>query len=292
MNVCELRNLNQGTPDCDFEIGVMDYLMLTMSAEASISVTDKKRLFDHLREMSLHADPLQRFYPIPFKTGQVEDNSTEASMGSLDKSPERKLGEGRFKYRLKYESFIYRDRNLQKLDGFRGGAFFINTKRLFVGGRNIDGSISALPVEIYSDGGGPSSSGSDIKTMDLLVDFGEKSMFINQVTAVKLRDNDRINTLKGFRDLEILVLSVAGNIATVQLVASDVNVYDQYSAVFSDAKNWRVDGMEASAVALDAAQKAFKVTVAGGYEINVAPVDVLKTANVIGFEGVPSVLHV
>ena len=70
-----------------------------------------------------------------------------------------------------------------------------------------------------------------------------------------------------------------------------MNVYNQYSAAFSDAKNWRIDGEAASAVAADAAQKAFKVTVPpDAYEINLAPVDVLKTANVIGFEGVPSFL--
>ena len=285
MNICELKNLNQGAPDCDFELGVIDHIILA-PVDAEISASNQKRLFDYLREMSLDADPLQRFYPVSARVEQVEDTSTEATMGSLNKGLEKKMMEGRFKYTLQYPSTVCHDRNLQKLDGYKGGAFFINAGRLFIGWRNADGSMSPCEITVYSDGGGFAASGGDLKTMNLLIDLGPKSTFINQVMAIGLRNTDRVNTLKGFRDLEISVLSVASGVATVQLLTGcdHVNVYDLHSAKFDDPDNWRVDGVAASAVALDAALKAFKVTVpAGAYEINVAPVDVLKAAGVIGF---------
>lgn len=289
-SACELRNMNQGSPDCDFKIGIFDHIITTVDTGVSISVSDQRQIFAYLRTKSEEADPLKRFYPVTAMIEQVEDTSTEATMGSLDRGYEEKMVEGRFKYRLKYPSRIFRDRNLQKLDGFTGGAFFINSDNMVLGARNVDGSMSPFDVTIYADGGGPSASGGDIKTFDLLIDLGAKSKFINQVTTVKLRDIDRVNTLKGFRDVELLVLSVETGTATVQLVTAgdNINLYDNYNAKFGIADNWRVDGVKPTAVTADSAQKAFKITVGTGtHEINIAPVDVLIAAGVKGFEGIP-----
>ena len=292
MNICELNNYNQGRPDCDFELGVMDYMILAPS-NVNISAIDQMRIFDYVREMSMNANPLLRYYPVSARIEQVEDTSTEATMGSLDKGLERKMIDGRFKYTLHYESFVCGDRNLQKLDGYRGGVFFINTKNLFIGARNNDGTMSPYDVTIYSDGGGFAASSGDIKTMNLLIDLGDKPKFIRQAMALKLRDTDRVSTLTGFRDLEISVKSVTAGVAKVQLVTGcdHVNVYDQYSTVFSTAANWRVNGDEPTTVTVDAPTKSFNVTVGSGTsELNVAPVDVLKLAGVVGFEGVATVV--
>ena len=290
MNICDLRNLNQGLAECDFEFGVPDYF-IAAPVDAVIPLPHLKSPFGYLREMTLETDPMKRFYPIPRDMKRVTDNSTEATKGTLDKGYSKKLAEGRFVYLFEWPSAFCGDRNVYKFDGYNGGVFLINEKGILFGLRNEDGTLSPYISEIDVDGGAFSGSGGDVSTVKMTVDIGKKSEVVAHTMAIKLGANDRVNTLRGYRDLEILVISVATGIATVQLVTGggeNVNVYDQYSAKFGTAANWRVDGVAASAVTVDAPQKAFKITVGTGtHEINVAPVDVLKAADVLGFEGIP-----
>ena len=293
MNICDKRNINIGTSDCDWGLKVLSHIIPVPSLDVKISVQDQKRIFDYVREKSLHVDPLQRFYPIAARIEEVDDESTEAVVGSLNGGYEEELLEGRFKYRIKWPSRVFRDRILMKYRNFTGGAYFINSENIFLGMRNQDGTLSPRAITIRTDGGGLSSSGGDVKTFDWIIDLGFKSEFINGVTGIRLRPTDRISDLRGFRDLEILVLSVASGVANVQLVTGgdNYNVYNTYKTQFSDAANWRVNDQEATSVTADDDTESFKVSIGTGMsEINIAPVDILKTAGVIGFEGVSVVV--
>jgi len=293
MDLCSLNNLNQGLPDCDLKIGVPDYFIASPH-DAVIGLAQLASPFKYLREMTMAPDPLKRFYAIPRDIKRIADSSSEAPKGSLDKGYEEKLGDGRFIYTFEWPSRMVADRNIYKFDGYEGGGFIVNEQGILFGLRNSNGSMSPFQCKIDIDGGGFSASGGDAKTVIMKIDIGKKSAIVRGLMPVMLAATDRMETLRGYRDLEIVVLDVSSlGVATVQLVTSgdNMNIFGRFSDggadKFESPSNWRVDGAEASAVAVDATQKAYKVTVgAGMHDLNIAPVDVLKTDGITGFEGI------
>jgi hypothetical protein len=288
MDVCSSKNMNQGMPKCLLDFGIPAYFF-SVAVDVKIPAETLKSPFAYIRENTMEPDPQARWYIVPRGTKRVTDNSTEATVGTLDMGYSKKLVDGRFVYLLEWPSDFFGDRNIYRFDGYTGGIFILNKENVLWGLRNADGSMSPYPCEISVDGGGFSGSGGDVNTVKMTIDIGEKNKVIAQSMFTKLSEKDRVETLQGFRDLEILELSVGSGVATVQLVTGgdNVNMFGSFNEAFSDAANWRVDGQEATAVVADPATRSYKITVtAGTHEICTAPVDVLMAAGVVGFEGV------
>ena len=289
MNICDLRNLNQGVVDCDFELSVPKFIVFAPTN----TVIEFGDLMGQLHALTQDSDPLKRAYPIAGRTWRTTDESTEPTEGSLDMGYTKQLLPGRAVYMLEWPSSVCSDRNIMKFNKYNGGALIINVDRLLIGSRNENGSMSPLPVEVSVWGGGFSGSGGEIQTIRMRVDFGMQPDLLALAMAYKLNINDRIETLRGLRDIELQLVNKTTESpfsATFRLVTGcdNVNLFDRFP-MLATATNWRVNGVAPSAIATVAAQKAYTLTFSarGHYEISLAPVDVLKDAGIIGFEAVP-----
>ena len=297
MNICDQRNINQGTVDCDFELGVPGYVIFA-PRDAKITATDSQRLLSFLKTQTELSDPLARFYPVSGEIKRITDESTEPTDGTLDKGFTKQLLPGRSVYLFEWPSAVCSDRNIVKLNRYNGGAFIINDQNLLIGARNEDGSMSPLPVDVAVWGGGFSGSGGDIQTIRMRVDFGNQIQLLSNAMAYRFNTRDRIDTLRGLRDIEILILSSTSTTATVKVVTGcdNVNLFGRFTTdlgddSFAEAEAWLIDNVAPSAVMADDVAQAYTITLGSGgmqHSISLVPVNELRELGIVGFEGVPT----
>jgi len=188
-DLCKDKDLTQFLGGCDVEMGVPDYLVLSLSMTEKITQTDAANLVQFIREKAADGD-----FVIPYgQIKRITDNSTEPTVGTLDKGYSKQLLAGRAIYLFEWPSSILNDRAISKLNRFKGGAFVINTDWLLVGAENEDDSMGPLPVEISVSGGGFAGSGGDVKTIQMTVDFGPQDMLLANCKVYGFKDTDRID---------------------------------------------------------------------------------------------------
>ena len=195
-NFCKSRDLSQWTGGCNPDFGVIDYIIFTPS-KISITETDAEDLIGFLRDAS---DPIiaadKRFYPVYGDAKRVTDESSEPTIGSLDKGYTRQLLPGRAIYLLEWPSGMVSDKFIDRLNRFNGGCLIINDQRMLIGTQNIDGSMGALPVEVTAVfGGGFAGSGGDIQTKRLRIDLGAQNKLSAGVMAYMFNEDDRFENI-------------------------------------------------------------------------------------------------
>ena len=294
MNLCDLRNLNQGGVECDFELGVPDYVIFAPKT-AKIKESDARNLLSFLQEKAYDADPLQRFYPVKGEVKRITDESTEPTVGSLDKGYSKQLLPGRAIYLFEWPSSVCSDRNIVKLNRYSGGAFIINSDGLLIGVRDADGNMAPLPVDVSVWGGGFSGSGGDLQTIRMRLDFGNQIRLLSNAMAYKLREQENIETLTGIRDVQIVVVSKTAGVAIVKAVTGcdNVNLFgrltkDDDTDILSTTEGWLVNGEEPAAVQENATDQTYSITLDGGSfeNISIASTNTLVKSSILGFEGV------
>ena len=195
-DLCKSRDLTQYLGGCDFELGVPDYVIFT-PRDIKITAVDAEDLITFLREKSDHSiDSDKRYHPVYGQIKRITDQSTEATVGTLDKGYSRQLLPGRAIQLFEWPSSVASDRHIYRLNGFKGGCLIINSMRLLIGMSNIDGSMGAIPVaDVGVSGGGFSGSGGDIQTVRMMVDFGSQDQLVAGVTAYQFKDTDRFENI-------------------------------------------------------------------------------------------------
>jgi len=187
---CKQIDYTQWTGGCDIELGVPDYVIFT-PRNISITETDAEELIDYLRKMSDFNTPLEdRFYPVYGEIKRIADESTEPTVGTLDKGYSKQLLPGRAIYLLEWPSGILSDRHIGRLNRYRGGCLIINNFRMLIGKQNQDGTMGALPVDASTFGGGFSGSGGDVQTMRLRIDLGPQDKLNAIAMAYMFKEDD------------------------------------------------------------------------------------------------------
>jgi len=295
MNLCDLRNLNQGGVDCDYELLVPDFINFSQKSAAEIKESDANSLLAFLQRKAYDANPMKRLYPVRGEIKRITDQSTEPTDGSLDKGYSKQLLPGRAIYQFEWPSSVCSDRNIIKFNRYSGGAFIINSNRLLIGLRNANGNMSPLNVDVSVWGGGFSGSGGDLQTIKMRVDFGNQIRLLSNVMAYKFREQEDIETLTGMRDVEIVVVSKTTGMVIVKAVTGCdyVNLFgmltkDDDTDILSTTEGWLVNGSEPAAVQENESDQTYTITLDGGTfeNISIASTDTLVKNSILGFEGV------
>jgi hypothetical protein len=193
--LCTDRDYSQFTGGCDFELGIPDYAIFT-PYEISITATDAENLIDFLRGKSDPAiDAALRYYPVYGQIKRVTDESTEPTMGALNKGYQQQLLPGRSIYLFEWPSSVLSDMHIERLNRWTRGVLIINNFKLLIGSLNTDGTMGALPCEVGTYGGGFAGSGGDIQTKKLRIDFGAQDALTAGVHVYRFKETDRFENI-------------------------------------------------------------------------------------------------
>jgi len=198
IDICANKDLTQWDGvGCNFPLNVPDNIIIT-PLNISITNTEAENLVDFLRTKALLTDKDERFYPVLGPGRQicrVTNESSEPTMGALDKGYERKLMAGRVIFLFEWDSHTLSDKHILKLDGYSGGCLIINDQRLLIGFKNQNDKMGAIPVNISVFGGGFSGSGGELETIKMKVDLGPQDQFVNSVMALPFKNTDRFENI-------------------------------------------------------------------------------------------------
>ena len=190
---CKDKDLKQWTGGCDIDFGVADYVIFT-PRNISISATNAQDLVAYLRTQAELTDE-NAFYPVYGQIKRVTDNSTEPTIGTLDKGYSKQLLPGRQVLLFEWPSSILNDRHIGKLNRFTGGCLIINHYKMLCGIANTDETMGAFPVEVSVTEGGFGGSGGDIQTTKMTVDLGPKDELVKTAMFYQFKDTDRIDNI-------------------------------------------------------------------------------------------------
>lgn len=290
MSLCVSRNMNTGIDVCDISIGKIKRVVANPS-DLQVTPSDGNNIFSFLQKNLQNVNPELRLYITPKNPNNITDSSSEPVIASLADGSEEQILPGNQIQILEWWSTIGHDRIINRFDGYNGPAFLI-TERGVVG---VESGVNmkSKDIKISVSGGGLQTYDSSPQTKKMKINIGNELEFQNRLVFYPLEDS-KVNLLQGLRDLHLSVVSATTGIANIMLtIGADkrTNVFDipSFKTAFSSVANWRANGLSTviTSVTADAVNKSFELnTGTGTFVIDTAPIDVLKTAGVEGYEGI------
>lgn len=228
---------------------------------------------------------------------EADDNTGDPNEATLGDGYSEILNEAVPKYVFRNTKGVPQQQSYAALNGWQGGAYFIDDKNLFVY-RGDNGGAKPFSVgSYYANPPRPGNTG-NINTNQIRFAFGDIDEFKSDIGVVKLDFNlsDLVNIV------DVQLKNAGGSTLTALKVAAETkyagtNIYEAYADALANKDAWKVTNAETgaavavSAVAKNATAKGWDLTKASGagtFRVELVDPAALKALNP-SVEGIESV---
>lgn len=190
INVCATNARNMGRPGCDYRMGRIKYLGLSVSKEFTEAELETSEGFETALQnaMLLANGNANKIFLFP-EMRDVTNNTGDPNTGALADGFEEVLNEALPKYLLKSTPGICVQQAMASYNGWAGKLFFIDENNVLLYKTKTNGGGKMFNCGyLYTNPPSPKGSG-DVQTANTRVTFGSIDDFKSNVGALKLDFN-------------------------------------------------------------------------------------------------------